>query len=97
MDRIYDQAKDKNVAAILIYVKSGETKAYADSACTIQFKTSELADAFYKRALIKSGNDYYAPTAFTVSNKIGSVSYAVTTAADSSTKTELKALTAAAD
>ena len=42
MDKIFDQAKDKNVAAIVIYGKGSDKKAYTDSACTIQFKTSEL-------------------------------------------------------
>ena len=76
MDRIFDQAKDKNVSAIMIYGKSGETKAYVDSACTKQFKTSELHEAFLKRAIIKVGDDYFIPASFTVASKIGTVTYA---------------------
>ena len=97
MERIYDQAKDQNVAAIVIYGKSGETKAYTDSACTKQFKTSELEDAFIKRALIKIGEVYYVPTGFSVSEKIGSVSYATTSGSDSNVKTDLSTLVAVAD
>ena len=56
MDRIYDQAKDQNVAALVIYAKeTADNKAYADSECKVQMKTSELKDAFIKRALVKVG------------------------------------------
>lgn len=76
-ERIYDQAKDQNVAAIVIYAKeTADNKAYTDEGCTKQFKTSELKDAFIKRAVVKVGNDYSAPVCFTISNKIGTVIYA---------------------
>lgn len=77
MDRIYDQAKDQNVAALVIYAKeTADNKAYADSECKVQMKTSELKDAFIKRALVKVGEEYFAPVSFTVSDKIGTVTYA---------------------
>ena len=76
MDKIFDQAKDKNVAAIVIYGKGSDKKAYTDSACTVQFKTSELQDAFLKRAVIKIGEAYFIPTGFTVSSNIGTITYA---------------------
>lgn len=94
MDRIYDQAKDQNVAALIIYGKTGETKAYADSACTVQMKTSELEDAFIKRAVIKIGTAYYIPTAYTVASDIGSVAYAITSGSGDSAKTVLNTLAA---
>lgn len=76
-ERIYDQAKDQNVAAIVIHAKeTADNKAYTDEGCTKQFKTSELKDAFIKRAVVKVGNDYFAPVCFTISNKIGTVTYA---------------------
>lgn len=76
MDRIYDQAKDQNVAALVIYAKeTADNKAYSDSECKVQMKTSELRDAFIKRALIKVGEDYFAPVSFTVSSNIGTVIY----------------------
>ena len=46
MEKLYNDAKDKNVSATYIYGKSSDTKAYADSGCTIQMKTSELKEAF---------------------------------------------------
>lgn len=76
MDKIFDQAKDKNVAAIVIYGKGSDKKAYADSACTIQFKTSELQDAFLKREVIKVGEAYFIPTGFDASSNIGTITYA---------------------
>lgn len=77
MDRIYDQAKDQNVAALVIYAnETADNKAYADSECKVQMKTSELKDAFIKRALVKVGEGYFAPVSFTVSDKIGTVTYA---------------------
>lgn len=75
MERIFNDAKDKNVAAVVIYGKSGDTKAYTDAACTKQFKTSALKDAFLKRAIIKIGTDYFVPVCFSVTSNIGSVVY----------------------
>ena len=74
MERIYDNAKDKNVAAVMIY-GDVEGNAYVDEDCTIQFKTSELKDAFIKRALIKIDNDYFIPTGFSAVSNVGKVTY----------------------
>ena len=53
MDRIFQRAEDKNVAAVVIYEKASEsTYAYKDSACTTKFTTSELKNAFLKGAVI---------------------------------------------
>lgn len=84
MERIFDQAKDKNVAAIVIHGKGADGKAYVDADGTIQFKTSELKDAFLKRAVIQIGTEYFIPVSFSVSSNIGTVKYAK---ANSSTAT----------
>ena len=84
MDKIFDQAKDKNVAAIVIYGKGSDGKAYADANGTTQLKTSELKDAFLKRAVIQIGTEYFIPVSFSVSSNIGTVKYAK---ANSSTAT----------
>lgn len=76
MVKVYDDAKDKNVAAVIIYGKGVDGKAYVDAEGTIQLKTSELKEAFLKRALIKIGDDYFVPTGFSVASKIGTVTYA---------------------
>ena len=76
MVRIYDRAEDKNVAAIVIYGKGSDGKAYVDADGTIQFKTSELKNAFLKRAVVQIGADYFIPVAFSVSSNVGTVIYA---------------------
>ena len=76
MDKIFDQAKDKNVAAIVIYGKGSDGKAYADANGTTQLKTSELKDAFLKRAIIQIGNEYFIPVTFSITSNVGTVKYA---------------------
>lgn len=76
MDKIFDQAKDKNVAAIIIYGKGSDGKAYADANGTIQLKTSELKDAFLKRAVIQIGTEYFIPVTFSITSNVGTVKYA---------------------
>lgn len=78
MVNIYNDAKDKNVAAIIIYGKSGESSpaAYSDEACTVKMKTSELKDAFLKRSVIVIGADYFIPTGFSIASNVGTVTYA---------------------
>lgn len=76
MERIYDQAKDKNVAAIIVYGKGSDGKAYVDAAGTTQYKTSALKDAFLKRAVVQIGTDYFVPISFTVASSIGTLTYA---------------------
>lgn len=75
MERIFDQAKDKNVAAIVVYGKGTDGKAYVDAAGTTQYKTSALKDAFLKRAIVQIGSDYFVPIAFTVSSNVGTLTY----------------------
>lgn len=77
MAKIFMQAKDKNVAAMLIYAKvTADNKAYVDSDCKTQFETSALKDAFLKRALVRVGADYFVPVSYTEAAGIGTVTYA---------------------
>lgn len=76
MEKIFDQAKDKNVAAIVVYGKGTDGKAYVDAAGTTQYKTSALKDAFLKRAIVQIGSDYFVPVSFTVTSNIGTLTYA---------------------
>lgn len=88
MERIYDQAKDKNVAAIIIYGKASEStgaKAYTDAAGTKQFNTSALKDAFLKRALVQIGSDIFVPISYTESSNVGTVTYAKAGASNAAT------------
>ena len=73
MERIYNDAKDKNVAKIVVFVNAN--KAYLDDAHKVQYKTSELKDAFMKGCVLKTAENTYAiPTNYTEASKIGSVS-----------------------
>ena len=73
MERIYNDAKDKNVAKIVVFVNAN--KAYLDDAHKVQFKTSELKDAFMKGCVLKTAeNTYVIPTNYTEASKIGTVS-----------------------
>ena len=96
MEKLYNDAKDKNVSATYIYGKTSDTKAYADSSCTVQMKTSELKEAFLKRALIVIGNNFYIPVSFSVTSNAGSVTYAKPNSS-TATSADLGTLTAAKD
>ena len=76
MEKIFDQAKDKNIAAIVVYGKGTDGKAYVDAAGTTQYKTSALKDAFLKRAIVQIGSDYFVPVSFTVASNVGTLTYA---------------------
>lgn len=76
MAKIFQQAKDKNVAAVLIYEKTSETKAYKDAAYTVQYTTSELKDAFLKGAVIVlAAGGYAKPVSYSETSSVGSVGY----------------------
>ena len=73
MERIYNDAKDKNVAKIVVFVNAN--KAYLDDTHKVQFKTSELKDAFMKGCVLKTAENTYAiPTNYTEASKVGTVS-----------------------
>lgn len=76
MAKIFQQAKDKNVAAVLIYEKTSETKAYKDAAYTVQYTTSELKDAFLKGAVVVlAAGGYAKPINYSETSSVGSVGY----------------------
>lgn len=72
MDMIFMDAKDKNVAKVIIYVDS--SKAYVDADHTTQMKTSQLKDAFLKGAILEITNGYAVPLFYTETAKVGTVS-----------------------
>lgn len=78
MDRIYNRAEDKNSANIIVYGKASNTKAYVDKECTVQYKTSELKNAFKKGCIIISDElGMVIPVGFTIENStdIGHLMY----------------------
>ena len=96
MNKIFEQSKDRHVSASVIYGKTGDTKAYADEACTIQMTTAELKEAVIKRAIIQIGTDIFIPVAFTVVSKAGTVRY-VKPNASTATSADIASLSAVAE
>lgn len=72
MERIYQDAKDKNVAKVIVYVDSA--KAYSDAGHKTQMKTSELKDAFMKGCvLVSAAGTWVAPTSYIEASKVGTI------------------------
>lgn len=98
MEKLFMQAKDKNVVATFIYEKTSESKAYKDAACTEQFYTSELKEAFLKGAVIvlASNAGYVYPVKYAESSSVGSV-YFIKPNGTTTTSADIAALAALAD
>lgn len=82
MMKIFDDAKDKNVANIVVYAKSADNKIYLESAFTTQVKQAELEDAFNKgRLIVMVGTVATAPL-YVNANKVGVISASAGTVAE---------------
>lgn len=62
MERVFDDANDKNVAAYVVYGKASDSKLYYSSADGAdQVTEADLADIFAKgRVIVKSGTASFA-------------------------------------
>lgn len=97
MSKIYEDYKDVHVVATLVYKKTGETKAYKDAACTEQYKTSELKEAFVKGAIVVLEDEsMVVPVKYAESSSVGSVYY-ITPNGTTATSADIAALAAVAD
>ena len=97
MTKIYEDANEQHVRAIVIYKKANQTKAYVDAECTIQFTTSELKNAFIKGAVIKLGDaEFVKPVKYAESSSVGSVYY-ITPNGTTATSADIASLAAVAD
>lgn len=96
MDKVFEHADDLHVRAIYIYKKEDDTAAYADSAFTVKFKTSELKNAFLKGAIINIAGELAKPVGYAESSGVGSVSYIVPNAT-TATSADIAKLSAVAD
>lgn len=74
MERIFKRAEDKNVSALVVYADA--TYGYVDAAKTVKITTSELVNAFKKRALINLSGALYAPVSLTIAAGVATVGYA---------------------
>lgn len=78
MAKIYEDANEQHVRAIMIYKKTAETKAYTDAACTVQFVTKDLKNAFIKGAVIVLEDGTLAKAVgYSESENVGTVKYIV--------------------
>lgn len=62
MLKIFDDAKDKNVANYVVFGKAADSKIYVDEAFETQATQAEIEDAFKKGRLavaVDDGNDGY--------------------------------------
>ena len=96
MDRVYEHANDLHVRAVYIYKKASDTKAYVDAEHTVQFKTSQLKDAFLKGAIINASGILSKPIGYSEVSSVGSVTYIVPNST-TATSADIAKLSAVAD
>lgn len=72
MDKIFQQAKDKNVAALLIYVDANGY-ACSDAAAEVKMTKAQLMDAFLKRAFIVGQGSYMVPSELIIDDNYAAV------------------------
>ena len=67
MDRIYNDACDKNVAAIIVYLNAEDEKLYYDAEFTeaMEVPEADLKNLFIKGALVDNGDGLFAATGYT--------------------------------
>lgn len=59
MDRIFNDAKDKNVAVRILYGKTSGDFLYHDEATTEKVSKEDVLDAFFKGMLVLMNGEYY--------------------------------------
>lgn len=66
LTKLYDQAKDRNVASFVVYGKTADKKLYYESKYENQVESDEIIDAFKKgRLVIFDGTNYLKPVSLT--------------------------------
>lgn len=73
LERIFKRAEDKNVSALVVYADT--TYGYVDAAKTVKITTSELVNAFKKRAIIDLDGVLYIPVSLSVVEGVATVTY----------------------
>lgn len=82
MSKIYQDAKDKNVAAIVVYADG--TNVFYDQGKAKKVSFEDLSDYFVKGMLVKTDAGLFAPIAFKTDSSVNKV-----VIHDGDTKTEL--------
>lgn len=83
MDKIYADAEDKYVLAIVLYGKIGDKYLYTDEACTKKLTKDELFRACQVRVLVKYDDAYYIPLTFAHDSSQPCTTVTIVTVADS--------------
>lgn len=79
MNKIFDDAKDKNVAKFVVYGKAADNKVYYDSAYTTQVTQADLEDAFKKGRLIVMNSAVALVPVALDANKVATIDVSGTT------------------
>lgn len=79
MDKIYMDAKDKNVAVNVVHYNGADLKVFVDSEHKNQIEADDLWDLCLKGVVVQTGENAYAfPTAFEKDSSSGAVKLTVT-------------------
>lgn len=79
MNKIFDDAKHKNVSAFVVYAKAADSKIYVDSAFTTQATQADVEDAYnHNRLIVMNGTVALKPVALDA-NKVATIDVSGTT------------------
>lgn len=70
MDRIYNDAKDKNVATVVVYAANTGSKIYYDKDHKVEVPAADCLDLFMKGVVALKGTTYYAAKTCTAAGVI---------------------------
>lgn len=64
MDKIFMDAKDKNVAAVVIYVDESSDGFFYDEEKTQEVPVEDMLDLFVKGVVVHAGSVYMSPIGY---------------------------------
>ena len=79
MKKIFIDASDKYVAAIVVYGKAADSKLYVDAEYTTQAEEADVADAFIKNQLVVMDDDVALKPVKLDGNTVLTIDYASST------------------
>ena len=79
MKKIFIDASDKYVAAVVVYGKAADSKLYVDAEYTTQAEEADVADAFIKNQLVVMDDDVALKPVKLDGNKVLTIDYASST------------------
>lgn len=84
MQKIFDDADDKNVRKIKLYAKASDAYAYSDAECKNKVDAAAMQKAFKVGAVIVLAGVEYLPVAMEVKSGVATMTYVT---ADTTTST----------